>query len=256
MSERGERYDLDRLRAAFAEPDEASEPRRPDRCPSQAEIWAGVHGELPPGRLREVVEHLAVCSPCAEAWRVALILERPEGALGAEETPAGVSAGTTAAGRAPRFQPSWRLYGTLAAAAAGAAVFAVVLGFHDLRRGEAPPAVIAQRGGPAEPQAATRWLTPNEAFLPRDGARLRWSGPPGATYALSVELVDEQGAARPIPIATPRGLTATEYTLAARDLERLPARASLRAALTTHLPDGQSELIFRDFRLQGTPARR
>jgi hypothetical protein len=252
VSERGERYDLDRLRAAFAEPDEASEPRRPDRCPSQAEIWAGVHGELPPGRLREVVEHLASCFPCAEAWRVVLILERPEGAPGEEETPAGVSAGTTAASRAPRFQPSWRLYGALAAAA----VFAVVLGIHGLRRGEAPPAVIAQRGGPEEPHAATRWLTPSEAILPRDGARLRWSGPPGATYQLSVELVDEQGAAPPIPIAAPRGLTATEYTLAARDLARLPAGASLRAALTAHLPDGQSELIFRDFRLQGSAARR
>jgi hypothetical protein len=248
MSVRDERYDLDRLRAAFAEPDEADEPRCPDRCPSQAEIWAGVHGELSPGRLREVVEHLASCSPCAEAWRVALILERPEGALGAEGTPPKVSAGTSAARRAPRPKPSWRLYGTLAAAAA--AVFAVVLGIHDLRRGEVPPAVFAERGGPAEPHTAARWLTPSEAALPRDGARLRWSGPPGASYDLNVELVDEQGAAKPIPIATPRGLTATEYTLAARDLARLPAGAPLRAALTAHLPDGQSELIFRDFRLQ------
>ncbi len=254
MSERGERYDLGRLRAAFAEPDEAYEPRRPDRCPSQAEIWAGVHGELSPGRLRDVVEHLASCSPCAEAWRIALILERPEGAQGVEETPAEVSAGASAASRAPRLQPSWRLYGRLAVAAA--AVFAVVLVIHDLRRSEAPPAVIAQRGGPAEPQAATRWLTPSEATLPRDGARLRWSGPPGATYELSVELVDEQGAAKPVPIAAARGLTATEYALAARDLARLPAGASLRATLTTHLPDGQSELIFRDLRLQGSAARR
>jgi len=55
MSERQERYDLDRLRAAFAEADEAGEPPRPDRCPSQAEIWAGVHGELPSARQREVV---------------------------------------------------------------------------------------------------------------------------------------------------------------------------------------------------------
>jgi hypothetical protein len=248
VSERGERYGLERLRAAFAEPDEADEPRRLDRCPSQAEIWAGVQGELSPGRLREVVEHVASCSPCAEAWRVALILERPEGALGAETAPAEVTAGTSAARHAPRRQPNWRLYGTLAAAAAAA--FAVVLGIHDLRRGEAPPAVIAQRGGPAEPHTATRWLTPGEATLPRDGARLRWSGPPDATYDLSVELVDEQGAAKPIPIAAPRGLTATEYTLAARDLARLPAGAPLHAALTAHLPDGQSELIFRDFRLQ------
>jgi Putative zinc-finger len=248
VSERGERYDLDRLRAAFAEPDEAGEPRRPDHCPSPAEIWAGVHGELSPGRLRDVVEHLASCSSCAEAWRVALILERPADALGAAGTPAEVSAGTGGARRAPRRPSNWRLYGMLAAAAA--AVFAVVLGIHDLRRGEAPPPVIVQRGGPAEPHAATRWLTPGEATLPRDGARLRWSGPPDATYDLRVELVDEREAAEPIAIATPRGLTATEYTLTVRDLARLPAGAALRAALTAHLPDGRSEHIFLDFRLQ------
>jgi Putative zinc-finger len=248
MSERDERYDLDRLRAAFAEPDEAEEPRRPDRCPSHAEIWAGVHGELSPGRLRDVVEHLASCSACAEAWRVALILERPEGAPGADWTPAETSPRTIAVSRATRRRPSWRLYGTLAAAAA--AVFALVLGLHVLRRTEAPPAAIVERGGPAEPPTATRWLTPSEATLPRDGARLRWSGPPGSTYDLSVELVAHLGAAKPVSIAAPRGLAATEYTLAARDLSRLPAGAPLRAALTAHLPDGQSELIFRDFRLQ------
>jgi len=240
VTERHERYDLERLRAAFAEADEAGEPPHLDRCPAQAEIWAGVHGELSSARLREVVEHLATCSPCAEAWRVAVILERPEGALGEEGAPAKVAADTSAAGRAPHHRPSWRLYGTLAAAAA---VFAVVLGVHGLRHGEAPPAVTAQRGGPAEPHTATRWL-------PRDGALMRWSGPPGATYDLSVELVDEQGTSRPVPIAAPHGLTATEYTLAARDLAHLPAGARLQAALTAHLPDGQSELIFLDFQLQ------
>jgi len=248
MSERHERYDLDRLRAAFAAADEAGEAPRPDRCPSHAEIWAGVHGELSSSRLREVVEHLASCSSCAEAWRVAVMLERPADVVGAEGAAARVSADARPARRAPNLRPRWRLYGTLAAAAA--AVFAVVLGIHGLRRGEAPPAVIAQRGSPAEPQTAARWLTPSEATLPRDGARLRWSGPPGATYDLSVELVDQQGAAKPVPIAAPRGLTATEYTLAARDLARLPAGAPLQAALTAHLPDGRSELIFRDFRLQ------
>jgi len=179
---------------------------------------------------------------------MAVILERPEGALGEEGAPPKVPADTSAAGWAPRLRPSWRLYGTLAAAAA--AVFAVVLGVHGLRRGEAPPAVTVQRGGPAEPHTATRWLTPSEATLPRDGARLLWSGPPAATYDLSVELVDEQGISRPVPIVAPHGLTATEYTLAAPDLAPLPAGARLQAALTAHLPDGKSELIFLDFRLQ------
>jgi hypothetical protein len=239
-----ERYDLNRLRAAFAEPDD---PPHPETCPSPAEIWDGVHGKLPAGRLRDVVEHLACCSPCAEAWRMALALARTEGAENAAGPAVGAPLEPAAAARdEQRFRPGWRLYGALAAAAA---VFAVVVGTHDLRRSQAPPMVIAQRGGAAVPQTASRWLTPSNSALPPAGARLRWSGPPGATYDLTVELIDERGAARPILIAAPRGLASAEYTLIPRDLARAPAGALLHAALTAHLPDGRTETIFRDFRL-------
>jgi len=247
VSERpGRAYDLDRLRAAFAEPDE---PPHPDRCPPPGEIWAGVHGELPPARLREIVEHLAACAPCAEAWRVALIMERPEGAEGA---PAEELVQASAAARGSRFRPGWRLYGALGAAAA--AVFAVVLGTHDLRRAAPPavPGIVAERGSPAGARTATRWLTPNEAVLPRTGARLRWSGPPGATYDVTIALVDERGATQPVAIAEARGLEVTEYLLPARDLQRVPPQAPaarLQATLTAHLPDGRSEILFRDLRL-------
>jgi hypothetical protein len=246
-----ERYDLSRLRAAFAQPDD---PPYPDRCPSASEIWDGVHGHLPARRLREVVEHLASCSPCAEAWRMALALERPAGAEDGAGAAAGVAAERPAwAGAAPgsRFRPGWRLYGAVATAAA--AVFAVVLGTHDFRRGQPPPVVIAQRGGAAAPRTATQWLTLSDSVLPPGGARLRWSGPPGAIYDLTVELVDERGAERPILIAAPRGLASTEYALPARDLRgspRLSAGAHLKATLVAHLADGRSESLFRDFRLR------
>jgi hypothetical protein len=231
-----ERYDLDRLRAAFAQPDEAP---HPDHCPSLSEIWEGVHGRLPPDRLRDVVEHLATCPPCAEAWRLALLMERP---TAADQVPAEDAAAVPMAHR-----PRRRLYGGLAAAAA--VLFAVVLGIHDFRRGEAPP-VIVRRGGSVDQATMTRWLAPGDgAALKRSGAVLSWSGASQATYDLTVELEDESGTARPIPIVAQHGLTATEVALPERDLARVPAGAHLHARLTTHLPDGRSETISRDFRL-------
>jgi len=224
-----ERYDLDRLRAAFAEPD--GDPPQPELCPSTEEIWAGVHGELALARLRDVVEHLASCSSCAEAWRIALLLERPETAAAAEEAGSAEDA------------PA----GALAAAAA-AAVLAVGLGVHFSGERDGPT-IVAQRGG-SEPRTATQWLTTKDAALPRSGARLLWRGPPGASYDLTVGLVDERGIAPPISIAAAHGLTAAEYTLPARALERLPAGADLHATLTAHLPDGRSEYLPRDFRLR------
>jgi hypothetical protein len=243
-----ELQDLDRLRAAFAHPDDAP---HPDRCPAPAEIWEGVHGQLLPDRLRDVVEHLATCSPCAEAWRLALLMERPAASEQVDEQAARQAAERTAAegAAADRWarRPRWRLYAGLAAAAAAAV--AVVFGVHDFRGGQPPP-VVAQRGGTVEPATATRWLTPGEAVLPRDGVRLRWSGVPGATYDLTVELEDESGAAKPIAIAAQHGLEVTEHTVPATDLARVPAGAALTATLTAHLPDGRSETIVRNIRLR------
>jgi hypothetical protein len=238
-----ERYDLEWLRAAFAQPDAAP---HPDHCPSLSEIWEGVHGQLPPERLRDVVEHLATCPPCAEAWRLALLMERP---TAADQVPAEDAAAVHMTHLANR--PRWRLYGGLAAAAA-AALFAVVLGVHDfhyLRSGGAPP-VIAQRGGAVDQATATRWLAPSDgAALKRSGAVLSWSGAIQTTYDLTVELEDESGGAKPISIVAQHGLTATGYALPERDLARVPAGAHLLAKLTAHLPDGRSETISRNFRL-------
>ncbi|HYL05266.1 MAG TPA: hypothetical protein VE075_04460 [Thermoanaerobaculia bacterium] len=240
---------LERLREAFAQ---VEEPPHPDRCPSVSDIWEGAHGRLPPGRLRDVVEHLASCSACAEAWRLALLMERAAPGEEAAGTAADQALAGDVVGDHRTSRPRWRLHAGLAVAAAAA--FAAVLGTYELRRGE-PPAAVVQRGGgtaeqAADQAAATRWLTPGEAVLPRGDARLRWSGVPGAIYDLSVDLEDESGAAKPVPIAAPHGLAATEYAVPASGLARAPAGAPLHATLTAHLPDGRSETIFRDFRVR------
>ncbi|HVR09686.1 MAG TPA: zf-HC2 domain-containing protein [Thermoanaerobaculia bacterium] len=236
---------LERLREAFAQPEE---PAHPERCPSVSEIWEGAHGRLPPDRLRDVVEHLASCSACAEAWRLAVLMERTApGEEAADPRADQALAGDLVLDRRTS-RPRWRLYAALAAAAAVA--FAAVLGTYELRRGEAPAAVVQRGGSTADQAAATRWLSPGEAVLPRSNARLRWSGVPGATYDLTVDLEDESGAAKPIPIAAAHGLAATEYTVPVPDLARVPAGAPLHATLTAHLPDGRSDTISRDFRLR------
>jgi hypothetical protein len=244
MSEPG---DLNRLRAGFAQVDD---PQPAHGCPSISEIWEGVHGELPAGRLREVVEHLASCAPCAEAWRVALILERPPAADPlAEEMPAAHTAAGRQAARLPRLRRR-RFYATLAAAAA-VAVLAVAIGIYpSLHRGDAPALRAQLRGTAADQAQGTRWLTPDRAVLPRGDARLRWSGAPGTTYDVTVDLEDESGTAKPIPLAAARGLTATGYTLPAPALARAPAGFVPHATLVAHLADGRIETLSLDFRLQ------
>src|SRR5690349_316952 len=78
--------ELERLRAAFATPDVAPNPKT---CPAPETIWAAVRGELPPRELREVVEHTAVCAACAEDWRLAVEIEKQTAASQTATVPAG-----------------------------------------------------------------------------------------------------------------------------------------------------------------------
>jgi hypothetical protein len=45
-------------------------------CPAAERIWAAVGRELPPGERAAIVDHLAVCPTCAEAWRLAMALDQ------------------------------------------------------------------------------------------------------------------------------------------------------------------------------------
>ena len=264
--------DLARLRAAFALVEDAPAgdgcPATGEiwGCPATGEIWDGLHGALPPERLREVVDHLASCTACAEAWRIGLLLERPPGAAPAAAVSARAAVADRRSGpeaaagsarddeQAPRmvaplrrWLPRRRPVATIAAGAAfaAAAALALVLG---ISRYLAVPAAqpLTLRGSETQ-AAATRWVTPDGAVLPRREATIRWTGPAQATYDLILETPDGQ---RSPARAGARGLTAGEYRIPAADLAKLPAGRPLHAILTAHLADGTSERIFRDFRLQ------
>lgn len=255
-------YDLGRLRAAFAQP--AASPQ-PQSCPSLSEIWEGVHDELPADRLRDVIDHLAACSACAEAWRVALILERPPASETAEtaDTAAEIAAETGAgpldekrlAPRPPAKRQRERLpsrqrwlYPALGAVAA--AVLAVVLSVYPAAHHGETPAVSAQLRGAAGPLQAPPWRTARDAGLARGNARLEWSGPQGATYNIAVEMDDPTGAAKPLLIAAAKGLSVTAYTVPPARLEGVPAGTRLRATLDVHLADGRSEIDILPFHLR------
>jgi hypothetical protein len=113
----------DRLATLFRSGSEHSTVR--DDCPGAERIWDALRMELPPVERAEIVDHLAGCPTCAEAWRLAMELGSAKGAVTAPKA------------------PSWSL-----AVLAAAAVLVLAAGAAILWR-QAPVAV-----GP-DPQAAT-----------------------------------------------------------------------------------------------------
>lgn len=235
---------LEELRAAFAEPGDAIDPAS---CPAAAEIWDGVHGGLASNRLREVVDHLAGCRACAESWRIALQFEHAGTAAerGVDQAPeTRRAAAHQPAPRAPRRR--WLYSG---AAVAAAVALAGVLVTHELGVGDgtARTGSTLRGGGPAVDPRAPHWLTAAGAVLPRHNARLRWTGPPGTLYDLTVERGEPETR---VTVAAAHGLTATVYTLPETALPALPAGAVLHAALVSHLPNGKPTILHRYFRIE------
>lgn len=228
---------LEELRAAFAEPGDAHDPAS---CPAAAEIWDGVHGALPSGRLREVVDHLAECRACAESWRIALQFERAGEAAEREDDEAPEARRAAAAPGWARWPQRRRLYG--GAAAAAAVALAAVLVTHQLGDGAARTGSTLRGGGVAVDPRAPHWVTPSGSVLPRRNGQLRWAGPPGTLYDLKVETGEAEAR---VTVAAAHGLSASSYPLPA-----LRAGAGLRAALTAHLPDGSATILVGEFRIE------
>lgn len=65
--------DEDQIRIAFARAFERARPD--DRCPTPDTLFAAFQLELEPAGRRQIVDHLAECPMCAEAWRI-LVLHR------------------------------------------------------------------------------------------------------------------------------------------------------------------------------------
>lgn len=212
----GDDQELARLRAAFTAPAEAAPD--PEACPAPEVIWEAVRGELPPSRMREVVEHTATCAACAEDWRIAADLNRQEQKAAEADRPANVVYG--------RFR-QWR---PLAAAAALAAGILLVIG---IRSDDMQPGQPAYR---AAPSAELRSLLPEEQALAKQDAVLRWSRMPGAvSYDIQVSTEDLR------VVATEEGLTASEVRLPESALAGLQPGTKLLWQVQAVFPDGTRE---------------
>jgi hypothetical protein len=207
---------LARLRAAFI----ASDGPAPDpqSCPTPETLWSAVRGELAAPQMREVLDHIASCSACAEDWRLAAELNR-------QEERAATVPGKVIQGRFGQWRP-------LATAAALAACLVAGVGLY--RTGE-----IGPRQPPAYREAqhaGIRSLLPAGQALPRQAAVLRWSPVSGAaSYDLQVSTDDLQ------PVATAKGQTTAEYRLPASALAPLPPGTKLVWQVDAIRPDGTRE---------------
>ena len=63
--------EVEKLRRALAAPGSAGE-----GCPPADTIFAAAHGELAPEQLGAVLDHVAECSACTEAWLLAVELSK------------------------------------------------------------------------------------------------------------------------------------------------------------------------------------
>jgi hypothetical protein len=63
----------DRLREHFQR---TADPGPRSDCPATDRLWAAVTGELPEAEVGAIVDHTAACGECAQAWRLALEMER------------------------------------------------------------------------------------------------------------------------------------------------------------------------------------
>lgn len=217
------------LREAFAARTGRA-PEDPEGCPAPERIYAAARGELPPGEVRDVVEHLAACPECAEAWRLAVALEEE-----AEEVGAGEGAFRPAAHPSPG-RP-WYLQPLRVAATVALAVVAVGVVWTVLQAPEEEPVYRAA----GEPEITS--LLPEGEPLPREEAVLRWglvSGrapeedPEGTTYDLLVSTEALE------PVAEADALEEARYRLPPEALKELPVGAHLLWRVEAHLADGRT----------------
>lgn len=186
---------------------------RPD-CPSADEIWGALHLELPPGDRLRIIDHTIECPSCAEAWRLAMEIERADSTRIA----------------APVRGPSWAQPQTWVGVAA--ALVLVALGSVIALQWRGPSVDPAVRDPGTD---VIRSLVPEAAALPKQEFRLRWSGgPDGTRYDLVVttpalEVVDEV-----------RGLERPEHIIDANRLAAVPPGSRLLWRVIAHLPDGST----------------
>jgi hypothetical protein len=203
----------DRLREAFQAQAEAAG----GRCSEEDldRIRRALAGELPASERRDLIDRLAGDPALAEAWRIAAELR--------SATSTGESAPAAPERRRLLFPPRAWL-------AAAAALFVVAAGV-----------VVIQRSQPegndtfrASDKYVVKSLVAEDAALPRDAFRLRWTpGPPEARYLVRVTTDDLQ------VLTVAADLTMPELVIGPEVLSRVAPGARVLWQVEVTLPGGE-----------------
>lgn len=198
------------LSAALARLAEAA--GRGERCPPPEQIWDSAREMLPGRADRLVVAHIAECTACAAAWRIARDL------AGRPVEPEILALPS---------RPARRIWAPLGAAAA--MVIAV---------GGAGLYLLSRDAGRAPVFRAQQedWIQPvaeRAAPLPRGKFILRWTaGPEGTTFDIRVTTE------RLALLACSRGLDRPEFWVPKEALDPIPPGSRVFWQVTAYLPDG------------------
>lgn len=192
-----------------------------EECPSADRLWASAQRTLDREENRRVVDHMGRCTSCAAEWRVArsMAARARDGRIEAHET------------------SRWQAPSMAWLAAAAVVVLCAGLGVLLVQEDERQR---VYRQGPFEVIVS---LVPEDQPLTRSDPTLRWSGPEGASYSLTVT------SERLELLAQADRLDDAQYTLA----QTLVAERASGTILLWHveaiLPDG-SRLPSQTFRVR------
>lgn len=222
---------LQRIFQADAEP-----PLSEGDCPSPDQLWAAAALELTPAERRAVIDHTARCAACAEDFRAIAQMVR--------EAPADDVADDEKEAKGVLVQGPWIsrpttrwMMGSLAATLLVAILLAT---WFDLLPARNEPGVY--RGGPSE---QIRSLLGPETVLERGNAVLRWQGPAGARYRVTLTSADLH------LLLEATGLEQTSYQIPAEVLAPYPTGTRLSWRVEATLEDaGQLASATFHFRLE------
>jgi len=203
--------EADRWRDGLAVLAETAVPQ--EDCPEPDRIWAAVAGELPPDELREMVSHTAACVVCAEAWRLAVELER-------EATEDLEDEGSDERSQRTVFWRNWAQVAAMVVVLAGAAFLTHEGGPFS---GNAPPPEVVRSGAGTRVVALT---SPSE-LQPRDDLVLAWEWQPPAPELISHVEITWETAERSEPIFEARDLLVPRLRIPPESLARVPSGATL-----------------------------
>ena len=182
-------------------------------CPPPEQLVLSGRGELPPGDEHEVVLHIAGCTACAAAWRIAREV-----------------AGEQASTVRPFTKKKLPARPWVGLAAAAALLVLIVGGGRLIFDPEETTAPVYRE----QEDEILRSLLPEDRPMPREECVLRWA--PAADGAIYDVLVTNE---RMDTLARGTGLDDTEFRVPREALEEIDSGARLFWQVSAHLPDGR-----------------